>query len=75
MPGWDTLEYKNFRSELAGSMMDQLGEHWSKTCPGCCIIDFWFSRFIKQICLTDQSHLNRGKHGVKKLPGGLNNTG
>jgi len=60
---------------LAGSMMDQLGEHWSNTCPECCILDFWFSEFIKQICLTDQSHLNRGKHGVRKLPGGLNNTG
>jgi hypothetical protein len=60
---------------LAGSMMDQLGEHWSKTCPECCILDFWFSEFIKQICLTDQSYVNRGKHGVKKLPGGLNNTG
>lgn len=60
---------------LAGSMMEQLGEHWSKTCPECCIIDFWFSEFIKQVCFTDQSHWNRGKHGVKKLPGGLNNTG
>lgn len=58
---------------LAGSMMDQLGEHWANICPDCCIVDYWFSEFIKPVCSTDNSHWNRGDHGVKKL--GLDNTG
>lgn len=58
---------------LAGHMMDQLGQHWGALCPDCCIPDFWFSEFVKDVCHTDNSHWNRGKHGVKKM--GLNNTG
>lgn len=52
---------------LCGSLMEQLGEHWSEKCKDCCIPDFWFGEFIKQCCYTDLSHLNRGNHGVRKL--------
>jgi hypothetical protein len=58
---------------LAGSMMDQLGEHWGNICPECCIPDFWFSELIKEVCYTDGSWCNRGKHGVRRI--GINHTG
>jgi len=57
----------------AGSMMEQLGEHWGGECPDCCIFDFWFAEFVLPCCYTDQSYMNRGEHGVRKL--GLDNTG
>jgi hypothetical protein len=57
----------------AGYIMEVLGQHWSITCPDCCIFDFWFREFTDNVCHTDNSHWNRGKHGVKKL--GLNHTG
>ncbi|KAM0707051.1 hypothetical protein Q7P35_006382 [Cladosporium inversicolor] len=52
---------------LCGSLMEQLGEHWSEKCKDCCIPDFWFAEFIKEVCYTDLSHFNRGNHGVRKL--------
>jgi len=55
-------------------MMEQLGEHWSAMCPECCIPQFWFSEFITQVSHTDRSHVNRGKHGVRKL-GSVNMSG
>lgn len=58
---------------LSGEMMERLGEHWGEFCPDCCIVDYWFSEFIKDVSHTDNSHWNRGQHGVRKL--GLNNTG
>lgn len=57
-----------------GSMMEQLGEHWSTKCRECCIPDFWFAEFIKKVGFTDQSDINRGNHGVRKL-GGVDQTG
>jgi len=57
----------------AGSLMEQLGEHWGSECPDCCIFDFWFAEFVLPCCYTDQSYMNRGEHGVRKL--GLDNTG
>jgi len=59
---------------LCGSLMEQLGEHWSQTCPECCIPHFWFDEFIKKGCHTDGSHVNRSKHGVRKL-GSVDMTG
>jgi hypothetical protein len=59
---------------LCGSLMEQLGEHWSTRCRECCIPEFWFSEFIKKVCHTDGSHANRGNHGVRKL-GSVDQTG
>ena len=59
---------------LCGSMMEQLGEHWSTKCRECCIPQFWFEEFIQKVSSTDGSHVNRGNHGVRKL-GSVNQTG
>lgn len=59
---------------LCGSMMEQLGEHWSIKCRECCIPHFWFEEFTKKVSLADGFHVNRGNHGVRKL-GSVNHTG
>ena len=59
---------------LCGSMMEQLGEHWSTKCRECCIPHFWFAEFTQKVCYTDGSHVNRGNHGVRKL-GSVDQTG
>jgi hypothetical protein len=70
---FDSFEVFLDHGMTAGYIMEVLGQHWSITCPDCCILDFWFREFIDDVCHIDNSHWNRGKHGVKKL--GLNHTG
>lgn len=55
---------------LSGELMEKLGRHWGTDCPECCITDYWFAEFIKDVWPHEN---NRGKHGVRKL--GLNLTG
>jgi hypothetical protein len=67
------LEIYEDEGLTAGAMMEQLGRHWGYDCPDCCIFDYWFAEFVQYCCYTDQSYMNRGEHGVRKL--GLDNTG
>lgn len=69
------LSLFNDEGMLLGTMMEQLYNHWSHKCPDCCIFPLWFGEFIRDFDPIIDIAFKFGNHGVRRLPGGLNNTG